>query len=113
MQAMKNHEAAPMMSRVTGFAGSLLKFPSTAEPQLVKSTETKGAAEKERRLRGRQVCYGFAEGIVLHPKSLFRGTVRDLSETGYFVETRARLHALRGSNSVSASAAATIAPRRA
>lgn len=84
-----------MMSRVTDFGGSPLKFSSAAEPPPIRSTGTKDAAGKERRLHRRYVCYGFAEGIVLHPKSLFRGTIRDLSETGCFVETRGRLRVER------------------
>lgn len=71
--------------------GSLLEIPNTTEPQLAEAASTKGHAGIERRLRKRYPCNGFAEGIVLHPKSLFRGEIRDLSETGCFVETRARL----------------------
>jgi hypothetical protein len=46
----------------------------------------------ERRKSRRYPCEGFAEVLVLHPETLLRGEVRNVSKNGCFVETRARLH---------------------
>jgi hypothetical protein len=50
---------------------------------------------KERRRGRRFPCEGFAEAVVIHPESLLRGEVRDISETGCFLATRAHLHVER------------------
>jgi hypothetical protein len=75
-------------------------FPETPDamnPQMDKNetTEAEGVRGKERRRRLRVVCTGFAEGIVLDSRYLFRGEIRDFTESGCFVKTKARLHAKR------------------
>ncbi len=65
-----------------------MKLPPTAESE---HSEATGAADSERRLWTRHSCYGSAECIILQPKTLFRGFIRDLSATGCFGETRANL----------------------
>ena len=47
--------------------------------------------EQDRRRHTRYPCDAMAEVLVYRTRSLFRGRVRDLSESGCFVETRARL----------------------
>jgi hypothetical protein len=46
---------------------------------------------KERRLSHRVACKGFADALVLDTGYLFRGEIRDVSETGCFLMTQARL----------------------
>jgi hypothetical protein len=53
------------------------------------------AGGKERRLSRRHECEGFAEGWVSKPGSLFRGEIRDISLTGCFIATKARLNLAR------------------
>jgi hypothetical protein len=50
------------------------------------------AAGKERRRRMRFICDGIAETVVIQGECLFRGKVRDISETGCYIVTRACLH---------------------
>ncbi|KAA6465030.1 PilZ domain-containing protein [Acidobacteria bacterium AB60] len=45
----------------------------------------------ERRRHARFPCEGFAEVIAFHTQIVFRGKIRDISRSGCFVETRARL----------------------
>lgn len=37
-------------------------------------------------------CEGFAEVVGFRPQVLFRGKIRDISESGCFIETRAHLN---------------------
>jgi hypothetical protein len=43
----------------------------------------------ERRQSARICCAGFAEGISARPSQLFRGEIRNVSETGCFISVRA------------------------
>jgi hypothetical protein len=52
-------------------------------------------AVKERRQHERYACQGRAEVVVFHPDLLFRGEVKDISLTGCYIETRARLNLKR------------------
>ncbi len=45
----------------------------------------------ERRRHRRFPCEGYAEVVCCHPTVLFRGRIRDISLTGCFIETAARL----------------------
>ena len=63
-------------------------------------SRTTGTAEKlpsERRIAKRHACDGFAEVVVPTSGFLFRGEIADLSETGCYVKTRARLSLRRSS----------------
>jgi hypothetical protein len=51
-----------------------------------------GSAGKERRRSRRFLCNGSAEVMVVHPECLFRGEIRDISQNGCFVITRAHVH---------------------
>jgi hypothetical protein len=64
--------------------------PSIIEPQTGDSTRG-----KERRRSRRHDCEGFAEACVKNPDSLFRGEIRDISQTGCFIRTKARLNLAR------------------
>ena len=48
-------------------------------------------ATENRRRHPRYPCDSVAEVLVFGNRALFRGRVRDLSESGCFIETRARL----------------------
>ena len=66
-----------------------------ADETTSREDETKGGqrpTNQERRRRKRIVCDGVAESIVLQAECLFRGTVRDISEIGCYIMTRACLH---------------------
>jgi len=52
----------------------------------------------ERRERERFPCVGFAEVILDDVAFLFRGSIRDLSLTGCYIQSAARLMLERGSN---------------
>jgi hypothetical protein len=57
--------------------------------------ETKAAdspSRTERRRSRRFPCNGFAEVILFQAGMLFRGEIRDISQTGCFVATKARVH---------------------
>ena len=54
-----------------------------------------GETGRERRQHERFVCDGFAEVVVFRPELLFRGEVKDISLTGCYVATRARLNLKR------------------
>jgi hypothetical protein len=54
-----------------------------------------GTSGKDRRRHTRFVCEGSAEVMVFQPKFLFRGRIRDLSESGCFIETSVRLNLKR------------------
>jgi hypothetical protein len=58
----------------------------------MENPETSG---KDRRRHERFTFDGFAEVVSFHPELLFRGAVRDISLTGCYVETRARLNLKR------------------
>jgi hypothetical protein len=64
------------------------------EPPKVISETTAGQAPggKDRRRCRRYTCEGFAEAVVIHPESLLPGEVRDISETGCYLATKAHLH---------------------
>jgi len=49
----------------------------------------------ERRRHQRFACDGFAEVVSFRPELLFRGEVKDISLTGCYIATRARLHLKR------------------
>ena len=46
----------------------------------------------ERRRHARYACDGRAEVVVFRPELLFRGEVKDISRTGCYIATRARLN---------------------
>ena len=50
----------------------------------------------ERRRAVRICCTGFAEGISTEPPQLFRGEIRNISETGCLLAVRAKLALLPG-----------------
>lgn len=50
----------------------------------------------ERRRSPRICCSGFAEGVSDQPSHLFRGEIRNVSETGCFISVRASLNLPRG-----------------
>ena len=49
-------------------------------------------AGSERRRHKRFPCEGFAEVVAFRAKGLFRGRLKDISESGCFIETSARLN---------------------
>ena len=49
------------------------------------------AGTKERRRSPRYACNGFVEVMAIEPECLFRGEIRDISQNGCFVITRARV----------------------
>ncbi len=53
------------------------------------------AGGRERRRHQRFTCDGFAEVVVFRPELLFRGEVKDISLTGCYIATRARLNLRR------------------
>jgi PilZ domain-containing protein len=57
--------------------------------------ESSDSGGRDRRRYERFEFDGFAEVISFHPEVLFRGAVRDISLTGCYVETRARLNLKR------------------
>jgi hypothetical protein len=52
-------------------------------------------ASRERRLSRRIGCKGFADAFVINTGYLFRGEIRDISETGCYIMTKARLQLKR------------------
>jgi hypothetical protein len=66
--------------------------------QIISEPQTgEDGAGKERRRSHRHDCKGFAEAWVLDPESLFRGEIRDISQSGCFIGTKARLSLVRHS----------------
>jgi PilZ domain len=57
--------------------------------------ENSEPAGGERRRHERFTCDGFAEVVVFRPELLFRGEVKDISLTGCYISTRARLNLKR------------------
>ncbi len=53
-------------------------------------------AHDNRRRHARYQCRGFAEVIVDNACFLFRGSIRDISQTGCYIESQARLALKRG-----------------
>ena len=53
------------------------------------------ASGRERRRHERFACDGFAEVVVFDPELLFRGKIKDISVTGCYVATPARLNLKR------------------
>jgi hypothetical protein len=51
-----------------------------------------GSGGRERRRSPRHSCNEFAEVMVAQPECLFRGEIRNISQNGCFVVTRARVH---------------------
>jgi hypothetical protein len=56
------------------------------------TSKGEGAGVKERRRSRRHDCEGYVEAWVSHPDSLFRGEIQDISLTGCFIRTKARLN---------------------
>jgi hypothetical protein len=61
------------------------------------AAEAETAATSERRRSRRYSCSGFAEVLVMRPESLVRGEVRDISQTGCRILTKAYMHVERRS----------------
>ncbi|AXC11440.1 hypothetical protein ACPOL_2116 [Acidisarcina polymorpha] len=59
-----------------------------AAPVIVPPAEPRG---KDRRKHERAECDGFAEVVIDNASLMFRGRIKDLSQTGCYIETRARL----------------------
>jgi len=60
--------------------------------QLLEHTEDAlSVAQAERRRSPRYRCHGHAEAMVLFPETLLRGDISDISLSGCFLETHARL----------------------
>jgi hypothetical protein len=55
------------------------------------TASARGVLGKDRRRYRRFLCEGFAEVLVIYPECLFRGEIRDISEHGCFVMTKARV----------------------
>ena len=53
------------------------------------------AGSRDRRRHERFACDGFAEVVSFRPELLFRGEVKDISLTGCYVATRARINLKR------------------
>jgi hypothetical protein len=53
---------------------------------------TERRKEKRARRHSRFLCEGFAEVVAFRSNALFRGKIRDISQSGCFIETRARLN---------------------
>ncbi len=63
-----------------------------AEPaSSVPAEPSKVPAGRERRKHERAECDGFAEVVIDGASLMFRGRIKDLSPTGCYIETRARL----------------------
>jgi hypothetical protein len=62
------------------------KTPSEPAPE--PTTQSSG---RERRKHERAECDGFAEVVIDGASLMFRGRIKDLSPTGCYIETRARL----------------------
>jgi hypothetical protein len=60
-------------------------------PPKSETTDEKPGSGKERRKQERFACKGFAEVVLEEVAFLFRGTIRDLSLTGCYVQSSARL----------------------
>lgn len=60
------------------------------------ATKPKTATGRERRKQERFACSGFAEVVLNDAAFLFRGTILDLSRTGCYIQSRARLMLERG-----------------
>lgn len=56
------------------------------------ASATSGTGGKECRRSHRYLCNGFAEVMVVQPQCLFRGEIRDISQNGCFVISRAHLN---------------------
>jgi hypothetical protein len=57
-----------------------------------KMAEQGDGTGSERRRHRRFPCEGFAEVVAFRVKGLFRGRLKDISESGCFIETRAHLN---------------------
>lgn len=57
--------------------------------------ENPEATGRDRRRHERFPCDSMAEVVVSHPELLFRGEVKDISSSGCYVATRARLNLKR------------------
>jgi hypothetical protein len=55
------------------------------------SKEGETFSGRDRRLSDRVGCNGFADAFVIETGYLFRGEIRDISETGCYIMTNARL----------------------
>lgn len=63
-----------------------------ASVEIDENSEVKNAGGKERRRSRRIVCDMFVEAIVDKRGTMFRGTIKDISQTGCYIETRAKLN---------------------
>lgn len=63
-----------------------------AQDQIDQGEANQALKGAERRRSRRYPCNGFAEVVVFHPESLFRGEIRDVSQSGCFVMTKAHVH---------------------
>ena len=66
--------------------------PTADSPAISEDASRASRLASGRRRWRRFPCAGFAEVVVYHPDTLFRGQICDLSLQGCFVETRARVH---------------------
>jgi hypothetical protein len=62
----------------------------TTQP-IAESEKGETFAGRDRRLAHRVGCNGFADGFVIETGYLFRGEIRDMSETGCYIMTSARM----------------------
>ena len=58
--------------------------------------KTDSQAHAERRRAVRICCTGWAEGLSIDPSQLFRGEIRNVSETGCFITLRVPVNLPRG-----------------
>jgi hypothetical protein len=68
--------------------GRVLRARQDRLPQDMDNAEP---TDRERRRHERFTCDGYAEVVVFRPELLFRGEVKDISLTGCYIATRARL----------------------
>jgi hypothetical protein len=67
------------------------KAAIVAAQESSEKAEGERAGGKERRRSRRLGCAMFAEAVVAHQGSLFRGEIRDISQNGCYIATNARL----------------------
>jgi PilZ domain len=66
------------------------KAPIVTLQPIGESEKGETSASRERRLSHRVGCKGFADAIVVETGYLFRGEIRDISQTGCYLMTNAR-----------------------
>jgi hypothetical protein len=73
-------------------AGTKAKKAAKAQPaEEVAAATPEAPSGRERRKHERSECDGFAEVVIDGASLMFRGRIRDISPTGCYIETRARL----------------------